>query len=33
MQNIEEIAVKNEEVRRVLYAAKNCQFIVMTLKA
>jgi mannose-6-phosphate isomerase-like protein (cupin superfamily) len=28
----ESIAVKNEEFRRVLYTAKNCQFVVMALK-
>jgi hypothetical protein len=33
VQNIEDIAVQNEEVRRVLYTAKNCQLIVMTLEA
>ena len=32
VKNIEEIAVKNEEFRRVLYTAKNCQLVVMALK-
>ena len=32
VQNIEDIAVKNEEFRRVLYTAKNCQLVVMALK-
>jgi len=32
VQNIENIAVKNEEFRRVLYTAKNCQLVVMALK-
>jgi len=32
VQDIEDIAVKNEEFRRVLYTAKNCQLVVMTLK-
>ena len=31
VQNIEDIAVKNEEFRRVLYTAKNCQLVVMAL--
>ena len=29
--NIEGISVKNEEFRRVLYTAKNCQLVVMSL--
>ncbi len=33
VQDIEGIAVKNEEFRRVLYTAKNCQLVVMALKA
>jgi mannose-6-phosphate isomerase-like protein (cupin superfamily) len=33
VQNIESLAVKNEEFRRVLYTAKNCQLVVMALKA
>ncbi|MCX6150316.1 MAG: cupin domain-containing protein [Ignavibacteriales bacterium] len=32
VQNIESIAVKNEEFRRVIYTAKNCQLVVMALK-
>ena len=32
VQNIESIAVKNEEFRQVLYTAKNCQLVVMALK-
>jgi mannose-6-phosphate isomerase-like protein (cupin superfamily) len=32
VQDIEEIAVKNEAFRRVLYTAKNCQLVVMALK-
>src|SRR5450759_1199713 len=32
VQNIEEISVKSEEFRRVLYTAKNCQLVVMALK-
>src|ERR1035437_7517475 len=32
VQNIEAIAVKNEDFRQVLYTAKNCQLVVMALK-
>jgi len=32
IQNIEDIAVKNEDFRHVLYTAKNCQLVVMALK-
>lgn len=32
VQNIENIAVKNDDFRRVLYTAKNCQLVVMSLK-
>jgi hypothetical protein len=32
VQNIEDIAVNNEEFRRVLYTARNCQLVVMALK-
>ena len=32
VQDIESIAVTNEEFRRVLYTAKNCQLVVMALK-
>jgi mannose-6-phosphate isomerase-like protein (cupin superfamily) len=32
VQNIEKIAVKNEDFRQVLYTAKNCQLVIMALK-
>ena len=32
VQNIESIAIKNEDFRQVLYTAKNCQLVVMSLK-
>jgi mannose-6-phosphate isomerase-like protein (cupin superfamily) len=32
VQNIEEIAVKNEYFRQVLYTARNCQLVIMALK-
>lgn len=32
VKNIEEIAVKNEDFRQVLYTAKNTQLVVMALK-
>src|SRR5450756_2398561 len=32
VQDIESIAVKNEDFRQVLYTAKNCQLVVMSLK-
>ena len=32
VQDIESIAVKNEDFRQVLYTAKNCQLVVMALK-
>jgi mannose-6-phosphate isomerase-like protein (cupin superfamily) len=32
VQNIEEISVKNEYFRQVLYTAKNCQLVIMALK-
>jgi mannose-6-phosphate isomerase-like protein (cupin superfamily) len=32
VQNIERITVENEEFRRVLYTARNCQLVVMALK-
>lgn len=32
VKDIEGIAVENEEFRRVLYTAKNCQLVVMALK-
>lgn len=31
IQNIEELAIENQEFRRVLYTAKNCQLVVMAL--
>ena len=32
VQNIESTSVENEEFRRVIYTAKNCQLVVMALK-
>src|SRR5450759_2032102 len=32
VQDIEDLAIKNEEFRRVLYTARNCQLVVMALK-
>ena len=32
VKNIEDIAVKNEDFRQVLYTAKNCQLVIMALK-
>jgi len=32
VQDIESIAIKNEDFRRVLYTAKDCQLVVMALK-
>lgn len=32
VQNIEGIAIRNKEFRRVLYTARNCQLVVMALK-
>src|SRR5512141_3384514 len=32
VQDSESLAVKNDEFRRVLYTAKNCQLVVMALK-
>lgn len=32
VQNIEDVAIKNEDFRQVLYTAKNCQLVVMSLK-
>jgi mannose-6-phosphate isomerase-like protein (cupin superfamily) len=32
VQDIESLAVKNEEFRQVLYTAKNCQLVLMALK-
>jgi len=32
VQNIESITAKNEDFRKVLYTAQNCQLVVMALK-
>ena len=32
VQNIEKVAVKNNDFRRVLYTAKHCQLVVMALR-
>jgi mannose-6-phosphate isomerase-like protein (cupin superfamily) len=32
VQDIESLAVKNEDFRQVLYTAKHCQLVVMSLK-
>jgi mannose-6-phosphate isomerase-like protein (cupin superfamily) len=32
VKNIEEISIKNEDFRQVLYTAKNCQLVIMALK-
>jgi mannose-6-phosphate isomerase-like protein (cupin superfamily) len=32
VKNIEGLAVKNDDFRRVLYTAKNCQLVLMALK-
>jgi len=32
IEDIESIAVKNQDFRQVLYTAKNCQLVVMALK-
>src|ERR1019366_6781571 len=32
VQDIEGLAIKNEEFRQVLYTAKDCQLVVMALK-
>jgi len=32
VNNIEGLAVRNEDFRQVLYTAKNCQLVVMSLK-
>ena len=32
VQDIESLAVKNDQFRRVLYTAKHCQLVVMALK-
>lgn len=33
VQNIEKIAIKNQDFRQVLYTAKNCQLVIMSLKS
>jgi quercetin dioxygenase-like cupin family protein len=33
VQDIEGLAVKNDDFRRVLYTAKNCQLVLMALKS
>ena len=32
VQNIEDLAVKNDELRRVLYTARHCQLVLMALQ-
>ena len=32
VKNIEDIAIKNTDFRQVLYTARNCQLVVMSLK-
>ena len=32
VQDIEDLAIKNDDFRRVLYTAKHCQLVVMALK-
>ena len=32
LQDIESLAIRNNEFRRVLYTAKNCQLVLMSLK-
>jgi len=32
VKNIENIAIKNDDFRQVLYTAKNCQLVIMALK-
>ena len=32
VQDIEDLAVKNDDFRRVLYTARHCQLVVMSLK-
>ena len=32
IQNIEKLAIENQDFRQVLYTAKNCQLVVMSLK-
>lgn len=33
IQNIEKLAITNQDFRQVLYTAKNCQLVVMSLKS
>jgi hypothetical protein len=33
VQDIEDLAVKNDHFRRVLYTAKHCQLVVMSLRS
>jgi hypothetical protein len=33
VQDIEDLAVKNDEFRRVIYTAKHCQLVLMALKS
>ena len=32
VQDIEDLAIRNDEFRKVLYTAKNCQLVLMALK-
>ncbi len=32
VQNIENLAVRNDKFRQVLYTAKNCQLVIMSLR-
>ena len=32
VQDIKSLAIKNDDFRRVLYTAKNCQLVLMALK-
>ena len=32
VRDIEDLAIKNDDFRRVLYTAKNCQLVLMALK-
>ena len=32
VQDVESLAIRNDDFRRVLYAAQHCQFVVMALK-
>lgn len=33
VQNIEKLAISNKDFRQVIYTAKNCQLVLMSLKA